>query len=104
MPAASTACTRKMYVPSPRPEYPCGDEHGVKPVELMLHTNVDPGSLLVNANVAAALLLTAGGPLAIAVPGATVSTLQVYVVDAPRVPPAETVRTLKVWNPSPNPP
>ena len=71
---------------------------------MTLHTNVDPGSLLVKANVATVLLLTAGGPLAIAVCGATVSTLHAYVVDAPRVPPAETVRTAKVWEPSPKPP
>jgi hypothetical protein len=85
-----------VWSPSPRPAYVLGDVHGTKPAPSRRHVKVDAASLLVNANVAEALWLEAGGPEAIVVCGGTVSTIQPYSVAAPGVPPAESVRTANV--------
>ena len=64
-------------MPSPRPEYVCGEVHGATPEELMLQKNVEPVSLLVKVNAADGLLLEVGGLEAIVVSGGTVSIVQV---------------------------
>jgi hypothetical protein len=81
-------------------EYVFGDPHSVKPDPSRLHAKDEFGSLLVNAKVAEALLLSAGGPDAIVVCGATVSIFHVYAVGSD---PRDGATTLNVCVPSERP-
>jgi len=72
---------------------------GAKPEASRLQTKVEPASLLVNMNDADPVVASAGGPEATVVSGATVSTVQSYVVAGPVLPNWE-ARTANVCGPS----
>ena len=78
-PAASVACTAKVWEPSARLEYVAGLVQVVTEPPSSWHLNVDPDSLDVNENEAAASVDGSGGELVIVVSGGVRSICQLKV-------------------------
>src|SRR4051794_18681178 len=73
-PAASTARTSNVCVPSARPEYPFGEAHPSQPPPSRRHSNLDDCSLEEKPNDASGLLVGSLGPESIVVSGAVESS------------------------------
>ena len=85
LPAASTARTRKVWLPSARPLRFCGLVQVANAAPSRLHSKratALPVPLPVNVKFALVLLLAAGGVTVKAVSGSTVSTVKVFVFES----------------------
>ena len=101
LPARSRARTPKVWSPSERP--PCDHvaAQGKKAPPSRLHSNLEPGSVAENSNVAAMVETVPMGPLVSIVSGDTVSTSQVWVAAlGSRDPAVEIAVTLNTCVPS----
>jgi hypothetical protein len=99
LPASSVARASKLCPPSARPLYSCGLVQTAHSPPSSLHSTSALSSTE-NAKRAAVLLLSADGPLAIVVVGATVSIVQAKPAGAPRLPASSVARTEKSCAPS----
>ncbi len=77
LPAGSIARTSSVWGPSVKPAKVVGVAQGAKPPPSRLHSNVEPASVLVNANAASGSLVTASGDVAMPVCGGMVSMTHV---------------------------
>jgi hypothetical protein len=101
-PAVSVARTANVCAPATT-VYCAGDEQAANAAPSSEHANVASVSVAVNVKLALPLVVVAGGPDAIAVSGATVSTVNVRVAGVPSAFPAASVaRTEKVCDPLPS--
>jgi hypothetical protein len=99
LPAASRACTRNSCEPG-ETVYETGEEQGLNPAWSSEHSKLEPVSLDVNVKVAPVLVVVAGGPEAMVVWGADVSTVNVREAGVASVfPAASLARTWKVREP-----
>jgi len=86
------------------PEYPFGEVHAEYAPPSSLHSNVEPASVEVNANVAVVELTVPLGPLVIDVFGAVRSIVHVRVAGVASTLPVESfARTEKVCEPFASP-
>jgi hypothetical protein len=103
LPAWSVARTSNVWLPSPSALVVSGLVQLFQPPPSTRHSNVDPGSLALNANVGVVSLVGFVGPLSIVVFGAVRSIVQVKLAgDASVLPETSVARTSKVCVPSPS--
>jgi hypothetical protein len=94
------ARTSKVWLPPPSALSVSGEEHDAQLPPSMRHSNVEPVSLELNANVGVVSFVGSAGVVSMVVFGAVRSTAQVYVAGVPSVFPAASVaRTSNVWLP-----
>src|SRR5690349_13963481 len=100
LPAASTAATRKGWLPWLRPVNVCGGAHGSRSTLSRPQTNASGLSVEVNEVIAGVLAVAPLGPAVIVVSGATVSTVHVRLAGvASGFPRLSNARTWNVCEP-----
>ena len=99
-PAASTAFTWNVWLPSARPLYPFGLVHAAKPTPSSWHWKVEPPSPAVNSKLAVPVPLGSVGPLVIVAVGAVTSIAQLKLATGPAFEAPSRALTSKVCGPS----
>src|SRR6266513_369974 len=102
-PAGSVARTSRVWLPSPSAPVVSGLVQELQLPPSIRHSNVEPGSLALNANAGVVSFEGLGGPPSIVVFGAVRSIVHVKLAGVVSVLPARSVaRTSKVCVPSPS--
>jgi hypothetical protein len=104
-PSASMARTSKTWSPTASSGVSYGEVQISNAVAFSEHSNVEPGSLAENSNVAFENWVVAGGPEVIVVSGGVVSWIvQVWLAgSSAQLPLSSTAYTQKVWEPAARP-
>ena len=103
LPAASTAFTENVWLPSARPLYPFGLVQPAYAPPSIAHWNVADASSEANEKLADELALGSAGLAVIDAVGAFVSTVHVKLAGFPTLPTVSVARTENVWLPSASP-
>ncbi len=97
MATVSSALTRKVCSPWPRPLRDCGEVQLLKSAPSRLHLKVEPSSLEEKTMLAELLVAMAGGPLSMVVSGGVASTVKARLAGvASSLPAGSVARTSKV--------
>ena len=104
LPAASTARTSNVWLPSARPEYEAGEAQTTKGAASTRHSKVEPASLEEKEKLTEAVSTVPDGPESMAVSGGVWSTVKDWLAGLGSGSPlASKARTEKVWVPSASP-
>ena len=106
LPSRSVAPTRNSWSPSARSAYSIGDSHGAIGSASSAHSKVTPASWAVKLKLASTTVVSASGPVRIAVVGAVRSAATVQPMWRPMastLPKASTARTWSACGPSARP-